>query len=105
MKIEELIAVNKKYSDGTFINRGNLEYALSIPAKTNVAQLAHITRALLSGHAFKDGNKRTLITILLEYCREIKIEPSRERIQKTILRLTKENDIKKLITELKYALK
>lgn len=90
---EEITEINKKLG-GQPINAGSLEYAIQTGKdKTIYHQIALLLRAILVDHPFTDGNKRTAVFttyLILERNRIPMDMEKRTRINKTLLKITKE---------------
>lgn len=65
---KRIVFINKKIAGGKLINPGNLRYDLEQAkySKNIFRKQAHITRGIMVGHAFENGNKRTTAHILIE---------------------------------------
>ena len=66
---KDIIGINMEFDRGVSINNSSLEYAISISKRSNswIKQLAHLIRAILIDHCFKDGNKRTAAALIATY--------------------------------------
>jgi prophage maintenance system killer protein len=97
---KDIISINKEFETGELINESSLEYAINISKRTNswIKQLAHLIRALLIDHAFKEGNKRTTATILATYLELNNYKYNPDEINKLIINILKNNitDINKI---------
>lgn len=111
MKITEkdLISINLKFDDGTIINRGALEFALSSIRKDQdwKEQIAYLLRALLSDHVFKDGNKRTAMHLLFMALERQDFGFKEDEIKRMIINIAKGGisdikEIKKILIKLIY---
>ena len=65
MNISYFKRINKRFDKGV-IKNNNLAFELSQEYKNNRIRDSHITRALVGGHTFNDGNKRTAAFHLLK---------------------------------------
>jgi death-on-curing family protein len=66
---KDIIAMNQKFFSGEFQKESDLNFALEC-TKHKISwtkQLAYLIRAILIGHVFVDGNKRTAYMLLLDY--------------------------------------
>jgi len=61
LTLKDVVAINQTFHDGKFANKSSLEFALAYARKTTnwTKGLAYLVRAVLIGHVFEDGNKRT----------------------------------------------
>lgn len=106
---KDIIRINQEIGeDGQFNNEGSLEYALSIikHKKSWLYELSFIVRSLLVDHAFKDGNKRTALIIMITYLEDKNLEYDKERLTKIIWGISKKNinDINKIQRLIKSAI-
>ena len=91
-KEENVITINKLFSNGIVRNQSSLSFALSsIKNKGSLEQLAHISRAIIVDHVFEDGNKRTTAAIIGAYYAELEIGFSNEKIRKLVLDVSSKN--------------
>lgn len=88
-----IIEINKKFDNGTVVNRSSLEFALSSAKNTKdwIKQLAHIVRAILIDHVFEEGNKRTAAAIILYYFESNKVAYEPYKVDKIIVEIIKKN--------------
>lgn len=98
---KDIIAINIELGEtGEFNNEGSLEFALHIikHKKSWLYELSYLVRSILVDHAFRDGNKRTALALVLLYFEDKGIECDKERIVKTIHSISKKNinDINKI---------
>jgi death-on-curing family protein len=105
---EQIKAINEKCG-GSLRNDAEIETALYMgKGKAIYKKIAYLLRAILVGHPFTDGNKRTaLITAftMLEKC-EMKLDDAkRERIVSTISKIAMENitDVNQIERLVRYA--
>ena len=98
--VAELVEINKKFSSGTVVNNGSLDFALSAAFKGKdwQEQLAFIIRALLCDHVFEDGNKRTAAAYVMAILENFKYRYDPFKIDQLVLKVAKNNvsDIKKI---------
>ena len=68
---KDIVAFNKEFSDGNFINERSLDFAIdAIKYKDRwIKSLAFLTRAIVLDHVFQDGNKRTA-ALVIKFCVE-----------------------------------
>ncbi|MBN2454375.1 Fic family protein [Candidatus Woesearchaeota archaeon] len=101
INIKDIIRMNQDVgATGDFSNKSSFEYALSIvkERKSWLHELSFLVRSLLVDHAFRDGNKRTALAIILVYLSDRNIEYDKERLIQVIHSISKKNisDIKKI---------
>ena len=106
---KDIIRINQEIGEhGQLSNESSLEYALSIVKhkKSWLYELSFIVRSLLADHAFRDGNKRTAMVIMLTYIEDKNLQYDKEKISKTILDISKKNsnDINKIQRLIKSAI-
>ncbi len=96
----QVIDVNKQFSNGTVVNQGSLDFALSavLRSKDWREQLAYIVRALLCDHVFEDGNKRTAVAYTMAVLESFKCRYDPFKIDRLVLKIAKNNvsDIRKI---------
>ncbi|MCK4714356.1 MAG: type II toxin-antitoxin system death-on-curing family toxin [Candidatus Aenigmarchaeota archaeon] len=105
---EQIKAINERYG-GSLRTDAEIETALSMGRGRNVyRKIAALWRAILVGHPFTDGNKRTALMValyILESC-DIRIpEPRKESIVREITKIARENitDINRIERLVRYA--
>lgn len=110
--IEEITEINKKVgSNGAFINKNNLEFALDKAknAKTLAKAASAILYGIVTGHPFVDGNKRTALISMELFLKingkELEYSKGDEHLMERILydiaqNNMKENSLEKIISEL-----
>jgi len=106
---KDIIRINQEIGEhGQLSNESSPEYALSIVKhkKSWLYELSFIVRSLLADHAFRDGNKRTAMVIMLTYIEDKNLQYDKEKISKTILDISKKNinDINKIQRLIKSAI-
>ena len=91
--LKSIIEVNKKFSDGKIVNKGSLEFALSHikDSKDWIKKLAFLVRAILIDHIFKDGNKRTVATLIIYFLEDQKIAYDPYKVDEMIIKILKKN--------------
>ena len=91
---DEIVLVNKKYG-GSLRNDAEIETSLYLGKGKNIfRKIAYIWRAILVGHPFTNGNKRTaLMTALVMLERSnIKLDKTKkEHMIYTVTKIAKEN--------------
>ena len=92
MQLNDIVNMNKQFDTGALVNSSSLEFALSAIKRKGswLEQLAFLVRALLVDHPFKDGNKRTTITLIISYFDENKIQYSKDKVIQTIIKISAE---------------
>jgi prophage maintenance system killer protein len=101
ININDIIRINQEVGEqGELHNSGSLEYALSIikERKSWMHELAFIIRSLLADHAFRDGNKRTALAIMLAYIEDKGFTYDEERAVHAVYQISKKSitDINKI---------
>lgn len=96
MKInkDKIIRANRVFR-GNIHNPSNLDFEIDMANKNNniYKSLAHTTRAMTSGHAFSDGNKRTAGVVIKSELAEKGIKLDNKKLAKSIVNITKSNEI------------
>ncbi|MBW2984552.1 Fic family protein [Candidatus Woesearchaeota archaeon] len=85
--IENIITINKRFASGKIVNKRGLDLALSSPEKGWMDQVASLVKALVVGHAFEDGNKRTAAVIIAAYYTEFEISFDTREIYKIMVEI------------------
>lgn len=110
--IEEIVEINKKIgSNGVFINKNNLEFALDKArnAKILSKSASVLLYGIVTGHPFVDGNKRTAFVTMELFLtmngKKLEHEKGDEHLMERILYDIAQNNIKegsleKIILEL-----
>ena len=98
---KDIIGINQEIGEtGELQNTGSLDYALSLVnhKKSWLYELSYLTRSLLVDHAFRDGNKRTALTLILTYLSDRGIDFNRDEYVKIVHKISKKNitDINKI---------
>jgi prophage maintenance system killer protein len=105
---EQIRAINEKYG-GSLRTDAEIETALDLgKGKCVYRKIAYLWRAILVGHPFTDGNKRTALIAalaILEKCRIGLDEEGKERMVAEITKIAKENltDVNKIERLVRYA--
>ena len=90
---------------GDFSNESSLDFALHIikHKKSWMFELSYLVRSLLVDHAFRDGNKRTALALILTYFEDKDIECDKQRIVQIIHKISKKNikDVNKIMRLMK----
>ncbi len=99
---KDIIAINQEIGEtGAFSNESSLDFALSIvkQRKAWIQELTYLLRSLLIDHAFRDGNKRTALALVLAFFRYQGVECDRQKMVYTVHTIAKKNikDINKLV--------
>lgn len=105
---EEVRAINERYG-GSLRSDAEIETALSMgKGKSIYRKMALLWRAILVGHPFTDGNKRTALMVSVRMVEASGIElekQQKEAIVKEIVKIAKENitDINRIERLIRYA--
>lgn len=104
---EQIKMINGQYGGGLRTD-AEIETALFLGKGKNVyRKIAYLLRAVLVGHPFTDGNKRTALIValsVLESC-NIKLKPeAKEKLVTEITKIARENirDIQKIERSIRY---
>ncbi len=107
---DHIRAINDRYG-GSLRSDAEIETALMMgKGKSTFKKIAHLWKAILVGHPFTDGNKRTALIVALTILEKCEIEPddvAKERIVSEITKIAKENiiDVNKIERLVRYAAK
>ncbi len=90
---EDVIAINKEFSNGKMVNESSLEFALSSAKKSKdwVTQLAYLIRSIVLDHVFEEGNKRTAVAVMLAYVKAHKKGYDIDKLDQIIIRIITKN--------------
>jgi len=91
--IEDLIAINKQFSNGNILNKSSLEFALSQGKHTKdwIKQLSYLVRTILIYHVFEEGNKRTVSALIMSFMEIHKLGYDPQKIDAAIVEILKKN--------------
>lgn len=109
LTLKDVISANQNIGEeGQLSNRSSLEFALSMMKlkKSWLYELSYLLRSLLVDHAFKDGNKRTALTITILYLEDHDVDFDENRLVKVIHEIAKQNyiSIEKIMRTIKNAI-
>ena len=105
---EEIRAINEQYG-GSLRMDAQIETALSLgKGKTIYRKVAYLLKAILVGHPFTDGNKRTALMVALAMLEKSRIkmeEQNKENLVSEIRKIASENitDIPRIERLVRYA--
>jgi len=105
---EQIRQLNEMYG-GNVRNDAEIETALSMGRGRSVyRKIAYLWRAILVGHPFVDGNKRTALTVALTLLEKCHMEPpdSKKKVMvQSVSRIAKENirDVDRIERMVRYA--
>jgi len=105
---DQIRAINEEYG-GTLRTDAEIETALDLgKGKSVYRKIAYLLRAILVGHPFTDGNKRTAFIVALTIFEKCQIELDEEEKEKLVAEITKiaaENltDVNKIERLVRYA--
>jgi len=90
---QDLIEINKQFSNGKIINKGSLQFALSYSKDTKdwIKQLAYLVRSILIDHIFEEGNKRTASALIMSALEVHKLTYNPQKIDLIIIEILKKN--------------
>lgn len=104
----KLIRTNAVFG-GKPTRTGNLDFDIEMAKskKKPFKKAAHITRAMTSGHAFTDGNKRTAIVAVTSEMHKAGYKADKKKLTKTMINLSASGtgDIKKIDRSLRKCFK
>lgn len=88
-----LVNANKVFG-GHLVNRGDFDYEMDMASRQDKTfkKIAHITRAMVSGHSFSDGNKRTAITAVASELRSAGYKLDRKKLVKAMIRMSRDGE-------------
>jgi len=96
---KRLVNANRVFG-GNVSNRNSLDFGIEMAnnQKKPFDRMAHITRAMTSGHSFHDGNKRTAIVAVTSDLSDLGLRADRKKLVKSMINLSKtgEGDINKI---------
>ncbi|MBD3313273.1 hypothetical protein GF345_02425 [Candidatus Woesearchaeota archaeon] len=103
---KDIIAINMEIGEtGAFNNESSLEFALHLikHKKSWLYELSYLVRSLLVDHAFRDGNKRTALALVLLYFEDKGFKYDKDSIVRIIYSISKKNitDINKIARMIK----
>lgn len=106
---KDLIRINQEIGEsGELQNQSSLDYALSTAKhkKSWLYDLSQIVRSLLVDHAFRDGNKRTALALILTYFDYKDIDYDEQRLIFIVHKIAKKNvnNVNKIIRMIKNAI-
>jgi death-on-curing family protein len=105
---EEIRSINEQYG-GSLRMDAEIETALEAgKGKTIFRKLAYLLRAILVGHPFTDGNKRTALMVslaMLDKCQIAMDEGKKENLVSEIRKIASENirDVNRIERLVRYA--
>ena len=75
------------------INGSSLDFAISAQKRTKdwLTQLSFLTRAILIDHVFSDGNKRTILALIIGALEDLRLGYDSRRLEENIIKILKEN--------------
>lgn len=85
----KIINTNRIFGGNPY-NISNLDFEVDVAneQKNIYKKLAHVTRAMTSGHAFSDGNKRTALVVIKSELADKGIKVNSRKLAKSLVRLT-----------------
>lgn len=106
---KDIVGINKQIGEnGELQNGSSLEYALSMikNKKSWLYELSYLLRSLLVDHAFRDGNKRTALIVLVTYLKDRGIDYNKDDLSRIVWNISKKNitDINKIGRLIKSAI-
>lgn len=103
---KDIIAINIEIGEaGELQNPGSLDFALEIirHKKSWLYELSYLVRSIIVDHAFRDGNKRTALALILTYFNDNDIECDKQKMVNVIHKISKKNikDINRMMEMIK----
>jgi len=105
---EQIKWINSEYG-GSLRTDAEIETALDLgKGKAVFRKMVYLLRAILVGHPFTDGNKRTALMVsltILDNCKIEATEENKEKLVEEITKIAKENitDINRIERLVRYA--
>ena len=94
MNKKDIIRINQEVGEeGELTNPSALDYAVDRvrDKKDWLIELSYLVRSLLIDHAFKEGNKRTALALILVYFEDKSIKYDKEKIVKIVSNIAAKN--------------
>jgi len=91
---KDIIRINQEIGEeGKLINPSALDYAVDRirDKKDWLLELGYLVRSLLIDHAFKEGNKRTALALILFYFEDKSIKYDKEKMIKIVSKIAAKN--------------
>ena len=87
---KRLTTANRVFG-GRLANKSNLDFEVEMASKQkkHIRKAAHLTRAMTSGHAFSDGNKRTAIVAVTSEFHKAGLKVDKKKLVKAMINLSK----------------
>lgn len=91
MKINDLVEINKIFSEGKILKKSEIKFTLSaIKENKNWQQnLTYLVETIICGHTFLDGNKRTATALILYFFNKHNVLYDRDSIARTVIIIAK----------------
>jgi len=88
-----LVNANRVFG-GRLVNKGDFDFEMDMASrqKKPFKKISHITRAMVSSHAFSDGNKRTAITAIATELRSAGFKADRKKLVKAMIKMSKDGE-------------
>ena len=101
---KRLVNANRIFG-GSVTNKNSLDFGIEMANRKSKPfdRMAEITRAMTSGHAFSDGNKRTATVAVTSDLYDLGYKADKKKIVKTMIGLSKtgEGDLDKIKRKLR----
>lgn len=90
---KDIIVINQEFHTGKIANESSLDFGLAQVQRSKnwLKTAAILSRAILIDHVFEDGNKRTAAGVIAGIMEMNDIAYSADKINKAVLRITKQN--------------
>ena len=89
----KLINANRVFG-GRLVNKGDFDFEMDMASrqKKPFKRISHITRAMVSSHAFSDGNKRTAVTAVACELRDAGFKADRKKLVKAMIKMSRDGE-------------
>ncbi len=90
---KRLINTNSVFG-GRLVNKGDFDFEMDMASrqKKPFKRISHITRAMVSSHAFSDGNKRTAVTAVASELRDAGFKLDRKKLVKAMIKMSRDGE-------------
>lgn len=90
---EKIIKTNRIFGGKPYlISNLDFEVDMANKQKNVFRRLAHVTRAMTSGHSFSDANKRTALVVIKSELADNNIRCDQKALSKSLVRLASSNE-------------
>ncbi len=100
----KLIDANRVFG-GSLVNKGDFDFEIDMASrqKKPFRKMAHITRSMVSSHAFSDGNKRTATVAAASELRDAGFKADKRKLVRAMIKMSRdaEGDLTKIEKKLR----